>query len=347
MGAKFSRSRVKIAMKPQGVTKPSSSSDTAELSKECEEDHFSMAAVIRCKHHSCREEARFWGTTSTNDDAGDQAVVLRPRVLSDKVGSSPITEQSLQQLQPKDKPEILALEPIQILMSPQDHFSKLPEELRQEITSYLNYADAWSLKQTSRLFLQVVEIPTIKSFLSHPYGPSLAMLEEWDIIPVGCEACFYCRRILFVSSFSRFQRKLTASRQHAFNYDYSSWKSENHYCIACGIAKGHYPRGERIPIGLGDPGYTNSAVIPSSIGRDTIYEPRARREVYVPKDSFDITWDSKVLLELERSNETVAVFNSTMCEMSDAKREPEYYEFNDAELLLGLVDEKLLPDSGM
>ena len=33
--------------------------------------------------------------------------------------------------------------------------STLPEELRQEIISYLDYPDAWSLKQTSMLFLQV------------------------------------------------------------------------------------------------------------------------------------------------------------------------------------------------
>lgn len=39
--------------------------------------------------------------------------------------------------------------------SPSAKICTLPEELRQEIISYLNYVDAWSLKQTSKLFLQV------------------------------------------------------------------------------------------------------------------------------------------------------------------------------------------------
>lgn len=41
----------------------------------------------------------------------------------------------------------------------------LPEEIRQEIISYLDYHEAWSLKQTSKLFLQVSleQISYIKS----------------------------------------------------------------------------------------------------------------------------------------------------------------------------------------
>ena len=35
------------------------------------------------------------------------------------------------------------------------NLSSIPEEIRQEIISYLDFPDAWSLKQTSRLFYQV------------------------------------------------------------------------------------------------------------------------------------------------------------------------------------------------
>ena len=40
-------------------------------------------------------------------------------------------------------------------------FCTLPEEIRQEIISYLDYYDAWSLKKTSKLFLNVGQISVI------------------------------------------------------------------------------------------------------------------------------------------------------------------------------------------
>lgn len=141
-------------------------------------------------------------------------------------------------------------------------FSNIPEEVRQEITSYLNYDDAWSLKQTSTLFYRVVEIPTIKSFLACPYGPSLGMLEEWDIIPLGHEACHYCNRLLQKERFSRFQRHLTRARQHSPFYDYATWKSDKHYCLDCGVMNRHYPTGKKIYVGFGDPGSKDEAVVP-------------------------------------------------------------------------------------
>ena len=140
--------------------------------------------------------------------------------------------------------------------------STIPEELRQEITSYLNYGDAWSLKQTSTLFYHVVEIPTIKSFLACPYGPSLAMLEEWKIIPLGHEACHYCRRLLPKECFSRIQRHLTAARQHSLSFDYATWNSKIHYCLECGVKEHQYPPGKRIYIGFGGTGSGNEAVMP-------------------------------------------------------------------------------------
>ena len=146
-------------------------------------------------------------------------------------------------------------------MSP-TNISNIPEEVRQEITSYLNYDDAWSLKQTSTLFYRVVEIPTIKSFLARPYGPSLGMLEEWGIIPLGHEACHYCSRLLQKERFSRFQRHLTAARQHSLCFDYASWQSDKHYCLDCGVVNRHYPTGKTIYTGFGDPGYKDEAVIP-------------------------------------------------------------------------------------
>ena len=148
-------------------------------------------------------------------------------------------------------------------MSPST-FSNIPEEVRQEITSYLNYDDAWSLKQTSTLFYRVVEIPTIKSFLACPYGPSLGMLEEWDITPLGHEACHYCSRFLPKERFSRFQRHLTRARQHSL-FDYASWKPDKHYCLDCGVMKRHYPIGKKIYVGFGDPGSKDEAVVPCEL----------------------------------------------------------------------------------
>ena len=140
--------------------------------------------------------------------------------------------------------------------------STIPEELRQEITSYLNYDDAWSLKQTSSLFYCVVEIPTVQSFLACPYGPSLGMLEEWEIIPLGHESCHYCKRLLPKERFSRFQRHLTAARQHSLSFDYATWNPKKHYCLECGVQNHHYPGGLWIYVGFGDPGCKNEAVMP-------------------------------------------------------------------------------------
>ena len=140
--------------------------------------------------------------------------------------------------------------------------STIPEELRQEITSYLNYDDAWSLKQTSTLFYCVVEIPTIKSFLACPYGPSLGMLEEWEIIPLGHETCYYCNRLLPKEHFSRFQRHLTAARQYSLCFDYATWNPAKHYCLDCGVTNHLYPVGKSIYVGFGDPGCKHEAVMP-------------------------------------------------------------------------------------
>ena len=139
--------------------------------------------------------------------------------------------------------------------------STIPEELRQEITKYLNYDDAWSLKQTSSLFYRVVEIPTIQSFLACPSGPSLRILEDWAIIPLGCEACHYCKHILPKERFSRFQRHLTAARQHALNFDYATWKPEKHYCLECGVREHHYSGGKWIYVGFSSPGFENEAAM--------------------------------------------------------------------------------------
>jgi len=140
--------------------------------------------------------------------------------------------------------------------------STIPEELRQSIISHLNYADAWSLKRTSPLFLKVVEILTIRSFLSNPYGPSLCRHEDWQVIPLGYEACWYCRQLLPADKLSWYQRRLTAARKDSLTCDYGSWKAEKHFCIECGVKLGQYQRGERIYTGFGDPGYTDVAVVP-------------------------------------------------------------------------------------
>ena len=151
----------------------------------------------------------------------------------------------------------------QIAMSPTAILT-IPEEIRQEVTGYLSYDDAWSLKKSCTLFYRVVEIPTIKSFLACPYGPSLGMLEEWYIIPDGYETCHYCNKLLPKERFSRFQRRLTAARQYpnSLCFDYGSWRPEKHYCIACGIKNHHYSGGKRIYIGFGDPGFKDEAVVP-------------------------------------------------------------------------------------
>lgn len=147
-------------------------------------------------------------------------------------------------------------------MSPAATITGVPEEIRQEIVSYLNYEDAWSLKQTSKLFLQIVDIPTIASFLAWPSGSSLGILEEWNLIPDGYEACYFCRRFLHLHHYSRSQRHDTAIRQGAVNFDYKAWKASDHYCLECGVRHDKYRKGVKILTGFGDPGYLDEAVVP-------------------------------------------------------------------------------------
>lgn len=65
------------------------------------------------------------------------------------------------------------------------------------------------------------------------------MLEDWAVIPIGYESCFYCHRILPAHSFSRFQRWITSARQKSTNYDYHSWKADKHFCMSCGAQHGN------------------------------------------------------------------------------------------------------------
>ena len=229
--------------------------------------------------------------------------------------------------------------------------STIPEEVRQEITSYLDYDDAWSLKQTSTLFYRVVEIPTIKSFLAYPYGPSLGMLEEWDIIPLGHEACHYCRRLLQKERFSRFQRHLTRARQQSLFFDYATWKPDKHYCLDCGVMNRHYPTGRKIYVGFGDPGCKDEAVVPCEhcgvlidyhpwdfqffqfcpdcnqlVGADGLKRPWFYDACSSSSDSYSRTTGAGV----EKQSEEVV--------------EPESKDYEDAEpeSLLGLIGERLL-----
>ena len=68
-------------------------------------------------------------------------------------------------------------------VSPTSPLSLIPEELRQQIIGELNYYDAWSQKQTSRLFSRVVEIPTVHTFLRWPSGAVFTLLREWGHHP--------------------------------------------------------------------------------------------------------------------------------------------------------------------
>ncbi len=165
-----------------------------------------------------------------------------------------------------------------------ESFSSIPEELRQEITSYLDYDDAWSLKQTSRLFYRVVEIPTIASFFANPYGPSLKILEDWDVTPEGYDPCCYCRRFLRRQHFSRRIRKRNAARHPDLDYvqwregiaqglaaqeevrsfDYTTWDPEEEYCLVCGVSHCKYRWGEPILTGFGEPGSLKECVMPCS-----------------------------------------------------------------------------------
>ena len=226
--------------------------------------------------------------------------------------------------------------------------SSIPEEVRQEITSYLNYDDAWSLKQTSTLFYRVVEIPTIKSFLACPYGPSLGMLEEWDIIPLGHEACHYCSRLLQKERFSRFQRHLTIARQHSLSFDYATWKSDKHYCLDCGVRNRHYPTGKKIYVGFGDPGCKDEAVVPCEycgvlmdyypsdlqscpdcrelVGADELKHPW----LYDPCSSSSDSYSRTAGVGVENQSEEVV------------EPESKDYENAEPESLLGLIGEHLL-----
>lgn len=215
--------------------------------------------------------------------------------------------------------------------------SSIPEELRQEITSHLNYADAWSLKQTSKLFYRVVEIPTIKSFLAYPYGPSLDMLEEWEIIPLGYETCHYCNRLLPNERFSRFQRHLTAARQHSLCYDYATWNPKKHYCLDCGIMNHQYTLGQKIYTGFGDPGYKSEALMPCK-HCSILFELHPWSLIICP-ECIEL-YDPR-LLSLNLHPKLAAVSNGNGAEEFT---EPEYRYYEDAEpgSLLALIGERLL-----
>ncbi|MCJ1424159.1 hypothetical protein MMC29_002046 [Sticta canariensis] len=119
--------------------------------------------------------------------------------------------------------------------------SLLPEELRQQIIGELNYYDAWSLKQTSKLFERVVEIPTVKTFLRWPNGETLTILREWDVVPITHE-----------------RRDFAIRREY---FEYEGWNIKNQFCLECGVTHGEYPPGQRIPTGFGDDGMKNEAVV--------------------------------------------------------------------------------------
>lgn len=225
----------------------------------------------------------------------------------------------------------------------------IPEELRQEIISYLNYDDAWSMKQTSTLFYRVVEIPTIKSFRACPYGPSLGMLEEWQIIPLGHELCRYCNRLLPKESFSRFQRHLTAARQDSLCFDYTTWKPDKHYCLNCGVKHQHYPGGKKIYTGFGDPGCKDEAVMPCEhCGTLVDYEPWDFRfcpncNGLLGSDECESRWIRK-----NSSSDSLAMMAVSDDEdSSEEGTEPESKAYEDAEpgSLLALIGERLLPDA--
>ena len=226
--------------------------------------------------------------------------------------------------------------------------STIPEEIRQQITRHLNYGDAWSLKQTSALFYRIVEIPTIKSFLACPYGPSLGVLEECDIIPLGHEACHYCRRLLQKERFSRFQRYLTRARQHSLCFDYASWKSDRHYCLDCGVVNGHYPADRKIYVGFGDPGSKDEAVVPcghcgilvDSRPWDYQFCPMCSQVVGV--DELGRPWDYDLCSSSSDSDS--GALGAGVENQSEEVVEPESKDYENAEpgSLLGLVGERLL-----
>lgn len=229
---------------------------------------------------------------------------------------------------------------------PSTTISTIPEELRQEIISYLNYDDAWSLKKASALFYRVVEIPTIKSFLACPYGPSLGMLEEWQIIPLGYEACFYCSRLLPKERFSRFQRHLTAARQHALEFDYDTWNREKHYCLECGVKHHLYPGGRRIYIGFGDPGYKDEAVIPCD-HCGSLVDYQTPTFVICPSCHGVSGADGLSSLSTQgssSSNPHLKVATTSDKEQSEGVTEPERKAYEDAEpgSLLALIGERLI-----
>ena len=226
-------------------------------------------------------------------------------------------------------------------MSPNTIFT-IPEEIRQEIRSYLNYRDVWSLKQTSLLFYRVVEIPTIKSFLHCPCGRSLRVLEECLIIPMGYEACHYCKRLLPSECFSRFQRRLTAARQHSFFFDYASWKPEKHYCLECGVKNHHYPGGKNIYVGFGFHDYMDEAVFPCKHCGNLSYYLPGLTTLCVKCDE-----DTSLCITSSPSCLSLKTAFADGREQSQKTIEPSIQDYQPIkrEFLLALIGERLLPEN--
>ena len=134
---------------------------------------------------------------------------------------------------------------------------KLPEELYQLLTGKLDYHDAIALRQTSRFFARVIEIPTLSSLrkllrlcrrLKDPkllrkarlvWKESLQILVEAEVLECGESTCRYCCRLLDSDFFDDDQTRIRNAES-----DFEA--IANMHCVPCGASNDIYKPGELI-----------------------------------------------------------------------------------------------------
>ena len=134
----------------------------------------------------------------------------------------------------------------------------LPGELYKMISENLDYKDAWGLKQTSRHFARVIEIPTFRSFQSHLERSfhikdpkrskqaiaiqirSLKILIKVGFFPENEATCKICCRIASLRCFDEDQQFTRIEEQ-----DFEAMMDM--FCLACGADNDLYKPGDSIP----------------------------------------------------------------------------------------------------
>ena len=145
----------------------------------------------------------------------------------------------------------------------------LPEEIHTIIVSCLDYQDAFALKQTTRLFARLVDIPTL---YTHAQGIQVANLTSYEavevlskqgLLPEMFAACQHCHRWLWVGDLDLGMIKILDNRLSCPS-PYLQLLTEIH-CMQC-----------RADAGIYEPG------VPIAVSKHTWLSPSAANSLHEP-----------------------------------------------------------------